>query len=732
MEYKITNLFLWDFFRGFTYCTVHLYWMANVTNELHENFKQYISHQDRPSFSILQTRNSKQNITTNHKSFLEISNQTDLDFASNLYRKVFNVLRLHPVCVLELPILDGLQQNHLETYFHHLKEYRLFKKPNRKTYLADYVALLTAEIGNQISFLMSDGHPVQALNIIILSQSNNKMFVPCFAWLEDCWVGKKLLWIPAENSESARKYKYLRSSFKNKRGNLLVEKAENECPFNGRKYELYHGFRTDTCVKHIIAAAINCTSESFTKILMDCFTFGFKTKETFLESIQHYSSFGSQINGYRYSIFINKHYQHYQNADVNAFKLLSPLGMSGWTLLFATVLTLGYMFKATGIQDNQYFWLYAVILEQAKDKLRSMSYRNMHLVFFWLYACHLIRSQYTSSLYAHMTKDSAPLDIPKSFNGLVYKNNIILMVDMVTKIYFEEKIQQMNKESNKNLSRLLIRAHNKTWGYAPSWGNIFTLAHPDINSSEKRLCRRCPGSIIIGRHDLEICPNANKKLPENKITVEPECTNLNRFAWFYKSNQNILPGREHELSLYSKLLVMLFGEYIVIENNAPATFQELSMWHSYSTNYLGEEFNSRIGSLVESGIYAYQNHYMELTTQHRTMDQFLKTEVFNITWSKFSLVNQMLSKYTPLAWYSLASNKLSKSLINAYGIKDQNIVGTMYDFRYVWIFYIGIVIILILEFLWESGWESGWETIVSSIIAVYFRVKHPHLAAKTI
>lgn len=209
---------------------------------------------------------------------------------------------------------------------------------------------------------------------------------------------------------------------------------------------MLRNFDRENCLKQTIADSINCSSKSCEKIRDNSHEFE-STGIDFGQNRQ-YNSFGGQLHGFRYSIFVIKQSIKDSSADLNALKLLAPFGTLGsWIKLF-TIICLRLALKITVIQNNLYCWLFGVMLEQEDDKRKWANLYNWFLIFVWLYACHLIRSQYTSSLYTHMTKESDPTGIPTSFKELVYNSSIKLIIDGSTNSYiwkFEEKLKTSNQ-----------------------------------------------------------------------------------------------------------------------------------------------------------------------------------------------------------------------------------------------------------------------------------------------
>lgn len=78
----------------------------------------------------------------------------------------------------------------------------------------------------------------------------------------------------------------------------------------------------------------------------------------------------------------------------------------------------------------------------------------------------------------------------------------------------------------------------------------------------------------------------------------------------------------------------------------------------------------------------------------------------------------MVSKYTPLAWYSSASYRLSVSLSKVNGIEDNSLEmsGTLHNFRYIWICDGIFKLILLCIFLIEVIWHKINTILVNGLV----------------
>lgn len=336
---------------------------------------------------------------------------------------------------------------------------------------------------------------------------------------------------------------------------------------------------------------------------------------------------------------------------------------------------------------NPYYWLCAVIIEQESDQRNSVTLNNWYLVYLWLYACHLIRSLYTYTMYDYMIIEPGPTNIPGSFNDLIYNNSMKVLLDYSSLRNFIS-INDTILASNEDVSKLCETTFKKAWSFRNDLNNIVTLAR---SVNEIYLCDKHFSMFISGRKNVKQCI-------ENKISFNPErqpdCTVWNRFAWFYNTKSSSLEqvSSNEGSSLYGKLFLLLFEQYVVIENNDPVRFPEIHVWQSFKMHYLSGSFNRKLSSLVESGIYQYQSQYQEIYAQMIALKGFLIASRFKRTWNWFSLVSQWTTKY-----------KLE--MTESYSTVKDFVGGSMKDFRYVWMFFALTMLALALLFLLELYWH---------------------------
>ncbi len=114
---------------------------------------------------------------------------------------------------------------------------------------------------------------------------------------------------------------------------------------------------------------------------------------------------------------------------------------------------------------------------------KTFNIHTWHLVSLRLLSCHLIRSQYTSSLYTYTTKESEPTNVPNHFKELIFNSSMTLLVnDVVSHYIFAESRTNRLLLNNTRLLEIYIATYRKSFGYYKSWSKILALAYSGIEN----------------------------------------------------------------------------------------------------------------------------------------------------------------------------------------------------------------------------------------------------------
>lgn len=696
-----------ELFQAFQYCTVQLFWMPNFTNDIQLRFLEFHRNSSQ-AFPVIQTQNKEyKHKVKGTNTYNKFTYQTNLHFKSHIYYKTLNGSKYSSFCTLQLPAVKSDRPKDIESYFSLAQTFRKLRRFQKSLYLVDYILFLIS-IGNRnaLDVSLNVFEFRESSKVILFSPRKNILFVPCPPSQDECWVKNQLRWIIVKQIHPALPKGYVWKDLERKTQNH-VKSYNNQyiflkqCSKTKKKLKKIQDLISSPnidCLKTIIIMSINCTSVSCISAIQQRYNYGVSTSlgKTGFTNIHtpRYFAFGGQFHGYKYSVFVNERNNKEISVDFNAFQLLSPFGTSGWIMLSFSFLYLWLTLKITGFDNTPLYWLYAILLEQEDHKRKYVNFHNWKLVTLWLLACHLIRCQYTSSMYTYMTKGCDPLGIPNSFNELIFNNSMpILSNDESIGIF-----RKMGMSIQKNLGyldKLFESSSRKIWWYFDSWANLLRLAYSGNYHQERFLCDI--GQIrVVNKTSMRAFENQLRTSTNNFVM---NCTTLHRFALFFKSNLEI-SNHWQTTSTYTKLILMLFGEYLVFENNDDVVFSELYVWYSYEMDCLGNIFSKKVGSLVESGIYTYYYRYDEIANQIYVLQTFDSVTRLNRNWT-FSLVHQLISTHTPSVWQTSASKRLREFLTYSLETDEFAMAGTMNDFRYVWILYSIAISIIGLQFIRE-------------------------------
>lgn len=327
--------------------------MTNGTTELQHNFLHYSVTTHQLNFPMIQTSFAQPQTLSEFgqvKWFNLSFSQSDLQYITVIYGETLTPLKHGQICTMQIPVLAEFHHKSIEMYFYLSKKY-LEVNTYRMTYYANFVIFQTSisnpsikEIYNQVVDIIPSSH------IFILNRFDSRVFVPCTPSSQDClikiWdfqclkfvlfdksitsVDQKSLWnnIYSTKKVSTTLWSIGHGGFRNQWVPELL------CPFTKLKLNDWSKYRKPdikACTILIIGASINCTSEYCKEYIVHSNNFNYGGKP-----MQHFYLFGVQFHGFRFSVFINKQRDRIENVDLNAFQLLSPLGIFGLLILDST------------------------------------------------------------------------------------------------------------------------------------------------------------------------------------------------------------------------------------------------------------------------------------------------------------------------------------------------------------------------------------------------------------
>ncbi len=700
-------------FEIFQSCSVHISSLQNYNMELQESYILSCHSFTNITCVTIQTGIRQTNTIQNVKPFnnMTLQDYRNLTFFEDLtpvHPKIFSNFHFTSLCLLQIPHVPGFTFESLEEYF--LRILKIDKdnyvaKP-RKLKLPDYVLLPFArnKLTNRIPIIDLSFTP----KIILLDPYNYNIYLGCTPCLQgynvfplyrltsipfisfpDLYFISTLQILPQNIDKFWKESFFGAHSLQKDIFNNWVEPPDDYCPYSGKIWELSKFFTSYTpvrCIEYYIRKSINCTSISCIQVLRSNFKFG-KHSE-----LQHISAYGSQIHGFRYSIFINKQVTKYLGFGTNITAFLAPFDILGWVVITATFFLLGIVLFKSHLRGNPYFWLFAVTLEQETSKRSSVNKSNWHVIILWMFASQLLRILYGSSLYTYMTKEGEPIDIPRTFTDLVRNNSLKLLSDWTTLHHF---IQQSNLVYQEYaLTQLWKSSLEKYWWYKTNDLDALRILAGDKFSGDTNKQYICQWLTAA---NINIPKNVNVTFIKSNASIHQSCEDWPRFALVYHTSSAGYTFTE-DMSVYAKLLLILFGRYKALENGDHLRFSEMYFWTFDKRNYVFELADSKLAALIESGIFFMQNHCFEIRIQLNVLAGFLNRQTSKSSWSKLSLAFQMVSKHTSIGW----SKKVSR-LLTWGGLNDKPGVqrGTMQDFKILWLLIGGLSFLNVIVFYAE-------------------------------
>lgn len=702
-----------NFFEIFQPCTVHISFLGNLNVELQESYILNCINSQNITCVMIQTgiylATYHDNVAKYNMTLWEYWKLTSFEDLTPIYTKLFFNFHFTSLCVLQIPHVSGSTAKSLEKYFLRIlnvQNNRSVAKP-KTLKLPDYVLLPFArnketnripitDLSFTPKILLLDPYSYNiylgctpCLNDYSASTSDKLTYTPYILFPNEFFVPNSQI-RPEEIDKFWKKSFFGVHSLQENTFHYWIKNPSDYCPYSGEKWEFSEFFTSYTpvrCIEYYIQTYINCTSTSCTQVFRSNFKFGEHS------DFQHISAYGSQIHGFRYSIFINKQVTKYLGFGTNITAFLAPFDILGWVVIIATFILLGIVLLQTNLQGNPYFWLFAVAIEQETSKRSSVNKSNFNLILLWMFASQLLRILYGSSLYTYMTKEAEPIDVPGTFTDLVRNNSLQLLSDWTTLNHFIRHSKLIYQEYA--LTQLWKLTLDKYWWYKTNDMNALRLLAGDQQMRGK-----------VGKpYTCQWLTDANIKIPENlnatfirsNTSIGQNCVEWPRFALVFHTSSAGYTFTE-DMSVYAKLLLILFGRYKVLENGDHLRFSEMYFWTFDKRNYVFEIVDSKLAALIESGIFSMQNHYFEIRIQLNVLANFLKKRTPKSSWSKLSLAFQMVSKHTSIGWSKSVSRLLTwGGLDDSKGVQS----GTIQDFKILWLLIGGISFINLIVFCAE-------------------------------
>lgn len=688
----------WSFFDIFNSCTVHLYWITDFKVDHIESFIRYCIFSPISSCVLLQSRSLFKQHTPNSSVYIT-KFQTKIK------------LRYLSACTVLLPSIRNFEEESFVEFFSQLDFYASGINYVDSVFRMDpYFIICPAAVAYEQTIIKTKPVINLMYNPYILFMNLNKGQVylactPCLDSFFDVYTVTKtpikLLHysnLSLKNFTHLRIYNFFAAQIQMQPINHDYKNIWNstiQCAYNERSLysdTLVGLYSTTDCMKGHIAFSLNCTTSSCQHILLIILEYLQipEVGEKIFPRFHTYSS-GTQMYGFRYAIFVRKQ-ESITNRNVLA--LLSPFQLNEWGLILVSFVTLLLLLNHVTPKKNWMLYLVSIFLDQDGNSKYKLGLANSFLIIGWIFATLVFRNLYTSSMYTYMTKTPNPTNVPQTFNQLLHNSSIPLLSDGQTGQQFTNVFLQsrkMNSTGAQYLRRIWMHTIYQYWWYFNGWNQLLLMAKGQLNS-----------------YDFVTCHSFTEAFYENQVLrkniskyTSKNCLEGSRFALLYTTMPQHYYGGfgPHEyLSFYSKILFLLYGQYNLIENSETTIFSDIHIWFSENRNYLTEILSIKLGWLVDSGIYNFQTHYLVLKTQMKALNEFIKASNTTCSWSRFSLVNQLVSSQNTLRILSTVNNL--QYLMSDGNLKHQHWTPAKSgDLNVVWIVYGVCITISVVSFM---------------------------------
>ncbi len=369
----------------------------------------------------------------------------------------------------------------------------------------------------------------------------------------------------------------------------------------------------------------------------------------------------------RYSFFYTS------NIYKNVYALLSPFTLKGWFIVILSFYLVCLVLWLTVVNNNPFFWLTTVFLEQNSHKWRHINSANMFLIAIWLYACHVFRNAYTSNLYSFMTLELEPSDIPSTFEEIVNWDSVTLLsynvpVELLIGYMYGFSLNPNSVPTKSyNLSQLALQKNL----------NIYI----DFDESLYYVSIKHKGEYIY----------FNCFLSDLAKFRSEGCKNLEKFAYLTISGSLDYP----DTYLYSagKLMLLMANTNLkIVDYNEDNLYSSRNLIYSTSDHIFRSEIEKYTALILESGIEYLLTKYL---TEIKMRDIFVRHD------AHLGKGNKSISRYVPLWIKNGCFTSYSKAKCDVNFAKDLEVPVKLIDLLAVWIINIGSLAVSVLLFLCE-------------------------------
>lgn len=421
----------------------------------------------------------------------------------------------------------------------------------------------------------------------------------------------------------------------------------------------------ESCIKHLILSSLNSTEFTLHNIVKNTlYLQSYNSVNVNLSVLNH----GATTFGIKYSIF-TKRIQG-QGGSQTIDSLLAPIDLQGWIVAIATVIGIRFLLKWSGFKGSLY-WLFSTLIEQGEDQRKYSNKRNITLVIGWLVLAFFLRLVYTSSMYAYLTQESGPQDIPSNFTELLNQTNMNLVFEKSAIRYLED-YEEEKELDNQNFTFLNFENIQRIW----------EVAEYNTSSSSDGAKFSC---IFYS-------------LSRNVSSTADKCMTGKQYSYLYSSGL-LLTSRFSKLALV-KPYVMIHGGHHISENNEFLLFSSEIFWVCSRKSYFNKWFSKSLSYIVHSGIYNLQIRYARL----RSFKQMEKEEINgwerSNTSSHVSSLTGMLNVWMKFECFDRYKEVCaSRYDLNEYD--DDTDVVHLTDLAIIWMMFYAFLLFCVVIFLFE-------------------------------
>ncbi|CAL8141121.1 unnamed protein product [Orchesella dallaii] len=413
-----------------TFC-VYLYSTTTTILQPRENTDKLLQHQTEWMTSI------------QNGSRKPSWNPSESDNILPLYLAVFQILRLSPSCIVQLPSVTRLDYNDFNKWKRVLS--LIAPQMSARRGSPDFILLPTSISGNE-------DHPRIPLpqffrpKVILMSNNDDSVYMICMSCLElknaigsfgnaNAHFATVLIPVVTIDTKSIQKFSDILEFWTKIHLDLHNPSYLNGVPrcytptFCDRTLSnLYMKFDKTDCLHEFIHAHFNGTScvNHFIhrKIALQ---YPFEPIDD-PESIYMHQGYQMGRQFKRYHILFFDGIKNKLSANLTA--LLRPLTNAIWIFTLLSMIGLEIVFKLTNLK-NGIFWTIAVLLENEDDRRKYANVGNSFSILMWLFTAFLLRNLYTFSLYSLITKEPSP-QLPLSLTHLLHNTSYHLMAVTLT------------------------------------------------------------------------------------------------------------------------------------------------------------------------------------------------------------------------------------------------------------------------------------------------------------